>query len=291
VKPLYLIDASIYIFRAYFSLPATLVDANGQPANAAYGFADFLARFLDETGATHLAVAFDESLTTSFRNEIYAPYKANRPPAPPELKAQIETCQALSQALGLPTFVSSRYEADDLIGTIASRLRPYDFSMRFVSADKDLSQLIEDGDLWWDFGRNERLDAGGVRERLGVAPAQVVDLIALAGDKVDNIPGVTGIGAKTAVQLLKHFASLDGIYDHLGEIRRLKLRRPQAVSAALEEGREKAYLSQRLARIATDAPIDGSEESLRRQPADRYELAVLCDQLNFGTGLRQRLGL
>ena len=121
---LVLVDASIYIFRAWFALPSSMVDAEGNPNNAVYGFADFLARLLWESRAQHVAVAFDESLTTSFRNEIYPPYKANRELPPAELAAQLSACRDLADALGLATFASDRYEADDLIGTLAAKLRP-----------------------------------------------------------------------------------------------------------------------------------------------------------------------
>lgn len=289
MRPLYLIDASVYVFRAYFSLPATLLDLDGAPANAAYGFADFLARLLKETRAAHIAIAFDESLTTSFRNEIYPPYKANRELPPPDLEAQLESCQELAGALGLPTFVSKRYEADDLIGTIAARMRPKGFSAVFVSTDKDLLQLLQDGDVWWNFARDERVDAGGVKDRFGVAPSQIVDLIALAGDKVDNIPGVRGVGLKTAAALLNHFGSLDAVYEKLAQIGALPLRGAKSVQAALAKGREQAYLSQRLARIALDAPVKAGPKALARKPIDRAWLAELCDRLQFGEAMRNRL--
>lgn len=291
MKPLYLIDASVYVFRAYFSLPTTMVDLDGLPANAVYGFADFLARLLDTTEAEHIGVAFDESLTTSFRNELYPPYKANRELAPPELKAQLEGCQELASALGLATFASSRYEADDLIGTLAARMRPKGFSAVFVSTDKDLMQLLQDGDVWWNFARDERLGANGVQARFGVGPSQIVDLIALAGDKVDNIPGVPGVGLKTAAALLKHFGSLDAVYAGLEEIGALPLRGAKSVQAALEKAKDQAYLSQRLARIALDVPVNLGPEALARQPIDRPWLVELCDRLQFGEAIRSRLAI
>lgn len=289
MKPLYLIDASVYVFRAYFSLPITLVDLDGSPANAVYGFADFLARLLDATEAEHIGVAFDESLTTSFRNELYPAYKANRELAPPELKAQLEGCQELASALGLATFVSKRYEADDLIGTLAARMRPQGFSAVFVSTDKDLMQLLQDGDVWWNFARDERLGADGVQERFGVGPTQIVDLIALAGDKVDNIPGVPSVGLKTAAALLNHFGSLDAVYAGLEGVSTLPLRGAKSIQAALEKAKDQAYLSQRLARIALDAPVKVGPEALARQPADRAWLVELCDRLQFGEAIRTRL--
>lgn len=289
MKPLYLIDASVYVFRAYFSLPITLVDLDGFPANAVYGFADFLARLLDATKAEHIGVAFDESLTTSFRNEIYPAYKANRELPPPELEAQLESCQELASALGLPTFASKRYEADDLIGTLAARMRPIGFSAVFVSTDKDLMQLLQDGDTWWNFARDERLGAEDVKDRFGVGPGQIVDLIALAGDKVDNIPGVPGVGLKTAAALLNQFGSLDAVYAGLEKVSALPFRGAKSVQTALEKARDQAYLSQRLARIALDAPVELGSEALARQPIDRAWLVELCDRLQFGEAIRSRL--
>ncbi|MFQ6024791.1 MAG: 5'-3' exonuclease H3TH domain-containing protein [Acidiferrobacterales bacterium] len=289
MKKLYLIDASIYIFRAYFSLPDSFVDTNGRPSNAVYGFADFLARLLAQTQPRHIAVTFDESLSTSFRNDMYPPYKANRDLPPPELEAQLKACQDLSEALGLATYVSERYEADDLIGTIANAMRPHDFSMVVISGDKDLTQLIADKDIWWDFTRDRQLNTDGIKQRFGVAPHQIVDLIALMGDKVDNIPGVAGIGPKTAVQLLNHYGSLDAIYAGLEQLPVLNLRRAAKVYEWLKGSKEHAYLSQRLARIAIDAPITCRRELLARHPVDQSALTALCEELNFGDRMRERL--
>jgi DNA polymerase-1 len=291
MQPLYLIDASIYIFRAYFSIPEHLTDVDGNPVNAVYGFAGFLAALLEKTRAAHIGVAFDESLTTSFRNDIYPPYKANRALPPPELESQLAACQELAQAMGLETFVSARYEADDLIGTVAHAMREHEYHAVIVSGDKDLTQLIGADDIWWDFTRDRQLGPSGIEQHFGVTPQQIVDLIALTGDSVDNIPGVPGIGPKTAVALLAHFGSLAAIYDRLEEIPRMNLRGAPRVRTLIKENRESAFLSQRLARIATDVPIDCSPQSLARQSVDRAELAELCERLNFGKGLRKRLGL
>lgn len=268
-----------------------MTDANGNLVNAVYGFADFLARLLAQTEAEYVAVTFDESLTTSFRNEIYPAYKENRELPPPELEAQLAACQELCQAMGLASYVSARYEADDLIGTLAHNMRRQGFNIVIVSGDKDLTQLIQDGDIWWDFTRDRRFGPADIKTHFGVMPAQIVDLLALMGDKVDNIPGISGIGQKTAAHLLGHFGSLDAIYERLHEVPHLKMRRAAHVHQALESGKEDAYLSQHLADIAVDAPISFDPERLTRQPADRYRLSVLCDELDFGQGLRERLGL
>ncbi|MDH3672990.1 MAG: exodeoxyribonuclease IX [Gammaproteobacteria bacterium] len=291
MKQLYLVDASIYIFRAYFSLPDTMTDANGNPVNAVYGFADFLARLLAQTDAEYIAVAFDESLTTSFRNDILPAYKENRELPPPELEAQLAACQELSEAMGLASYVSARHEADDLIGTLAYNMRSKGFKMVIVSGDKDLTQLIDDGDIWWDFTRDRRFGPADIKTHFGVMPTQIADLIALMGDKVDNIPGINGIGQKTAVHLLDRFGSLNSIYECLDQVPHLKIRRAAHVHQALKNGKADAYLSQQLADIAVDAPISFDPEQLLRQPADRNRLSALCDELGFGRGMRERLGL
>ena len=220
----YLIDASIYIFRAYYSVPDTLTNNEGQLINALHGFAGFLAEFLEREKPRHIAVAFDESLTTSFRNEIYPDYKANRESPPEELRLQFGFCRKLVQSLGLPDFSSECYEADDLIGTLAQRMREQGFSVVILSADKDLAQLLEEGDMLWDYARHRKHHYEGVSDWLGVSAGQVADWLALAGDSVDNIPGVPGIGAKTAAALLAEFESLQDIYEHIDAVADLKIR-------------------------------------------------------------------
>lgn len=286
---LQLIDASIYIFRAYFSLPESMVDADGHPNNAVYGFADFLGRFLRESRATHVAVAFDESLTTSFRNEIYPPYKANRELPPEELAAQLAACRELADALGLATYASDRYEADDLIGTLAAKLRPRGFQMNYVTGDKDLAQLLQGSDRLWDYARGERLNGKGIRERLGVSPRQVVDWLALAGDAVDNVPGVPGIGRKTAALLLDEFRDLDRLYQRLHRLPDSGLRGAKRLQDLLDEHREQAYLSRELVRIATNAPMRVSEASVRRKKPRKKHLDRFFDRMAFGQGLRSRI--
>ena len=154
----YLVDSSIYVFRAWFTLPDTLRNNNGDPVNAVYGFTDFVAGFLEQTKPKHLSFAFDQSLTSSFRNEIYPEYKANREPAPEELKQQFGLCRRFIEALGFPLLSSDRYEADDLLGTAATRARADGYKVTILSSDKDLAQLIEENDTLWDFAKNRRFN-------------------------------------------------------------------------------------------------------------------------------------
>ncbi len=286
---LVLVDASIYIFRAWFSLPASMVDAEGNPNNAVYGFGDFLARLLRESRTEHIALAFDESLTTSFRNEIYPAYKGNRELPPPELAAQLAACRELGNAMGLATYSSGRYEADDLIGTLAAKLRPKGFRMDYVTGDKDLAQLLEGGDRLWDFARGERLNARGIRDRLGVGPRQVVDWLALAGDPVDNVPGVPGIGRKTAATLLQEYRDIDRLYARLHRLPVSGIRGARRLQDLLDRHREQAYLSRELVRIARDAPLRVSEAAVRRRPARKRILDRFFERMNFGAGLRTRI--
>ncbi len=203
--PVHLIDASIYIFRAWFSIPDGFLDPAGRPTNAVYGFARFLCEFLEQTGSRHVAVAFDESLSQSHRNRIYPAYKANREPTPPDLERQFAWCKDLARSVGLPIYADRVYEADDLIATLAAQQRARGHPVRVITGDKDLAQLVGADDWWWDFARGRRLDAAGVFGHFGVRPEQIADFLALTGDAADNIPGVPGIGPKTAIALPDHW--------------------------------------------------------------------------------------
>src|SRR5210317_1398180 len=154
LQPVYLVDASIYIFRSWFSISDEFSNASGEPTNAVYGFTGFLCSLLEQTQAEHIGVAFDESLTTSYRNEIYPQYKANRDPAPIELKRQFGWAREMAESMGLSCFADQRYEADDLIGTLAEFWRDRGHPVCIITSDKDLTQLVTKSDTWWDFSRN-----------------------------------------------------------------------------------------------------------------------------------------
>ena len=276
MPPLFLIDASIYIFRAWFSVADSLRDEAGQPANAVYGYGRFLLDVLDGSRPSHALAAFDESLTSCFRNDFYPAYKANRPEAPADLKRQIQICQALTRALGVPALSSDRYEADDLIGSAARHFRRQGFAMRFLTADKDYAQLLEPGDRIWDAGGRRNLDCDGVLEVMGVRPDQVVDLLALAGDSVDNIPGVPGVGPRTATVLLRELGCLDGIYAQLHRVPSLPLRGAARAARLLEAHRQQAYLSRRLATIHCQVPVDWDNQPVRLTAPAPEMLDALC---------------
>lgn len=285
---IHLIDASPYIFRAHFSMPSSLVDPEGRAAGATYGFASFLLKLLAQEEPSHLAVAFDGSLTASFRNEIYPEYKAKREVPPPELLAQLENCRRVAQCLGMATFIDDRFEADDLIGTLAALMLEAGQRSVIVTSDKDLAQLVSGSITLLDFARETRYSIPDVEEKFGVHPAQIIDLLALAGDAVDNIPGVRGIGNKTAVSLLRTFNDLDAIYERLDEVEQLPIRGAASVRAKLESGREMAYLSRELATVHRHVPLEASFGDLAYRGADRECVETLFEELGFER-IRQRI--
>ncbi len=289
-KTVYLIDASIYIFRAWFSVPDSMRGDSGQPVNAVYGFCRFLTEFVERSEATHVGVAFDESLTTSFRNELYPAYKMNRELPPAELEAQFALCRRVAEAAGLHCVAHDRYEADDLIATLAAAMRDQGFRVVIVSRDKDLTQLLRDKDFWWDFASNQTLDSVKVEEKFGVPPTAIQDYLGLCGDAVDNIPGVSGVGPKTASALLQEFGSVENLYENLSQVAGLKIRGAKTLGAKLRAGREQAILSKQLATVAYDAPIETNAETLRRRAAERSSFQQIGQILgNRGDGLFERL--
>jgi DNA polymerase-1 len=285
---LYLVDASLYVFRAWHSMPDEFRDSDGWPTNAVHGFARFLLELLERERPTHIAIAFDEALDSCFRNALYPAYKANRDPAPDELRRQFAQCKSLCLALGLAVLSHREYEADDLIGSALHMARSLGHRGVIVSADKDLSQLLVDLDEQWDFARGQRWAASGVKARHGVHAHQIADYLALCGDAVDNIPGVPGIGAKTAVVLLAHFGSLDVLLARIEEVQYLRFRGAAQAANKLRTHREQALLCRQLSTIALDAPLDGARDFTRLQ-ADAGVLATLCHSLGFGPLTRRRL--
>ncbi len=283
----FLIDASIFVFRSYYSMSDEFVDAQGESVNAVYGFGRFLSRFLKQTQAKYIACAFDESLTTSFRNEIYPPYKANREPAPEDLKRQFKACKQLAQQLGVATFGDDHYEADDLIGTLHNRYAQQGMNVCVVSADKDLAQLVRPNDWWWDYGKGKPLGYQALTEKFGVRPDQIVDFLALAGDSVDNIPGVKGVGPKTAVQLLQHFGDLDNIIKRSHEIAFLSFRGAKSCALKIKQQADMALLSKKLTQIVLDAPMT-HDDIIKKQGA-LWALQNYFDEMNFGPLMRRQL--
>lgn len=288
LPPVYLVDASVYIFRSWFSMPDDFVNDAGEPTNAVYGFSGFLCNLLEQTASQHVAVAFDVSLSSSFRNEIYPEYKANRDPAPEELKRQFAWARSVAEAMGLPCYADPRYEADDLIGTLAIYWRDRGHPVYVVTADKDLAQLVGENDYWWDFSRNRKLNARQLKEKFGVKPEQMADFLALTGDSVDNIPGIPGVGPKSAAALLGHFGDLDSVYKRIDEVPWLSIRGAKSLHRKLLDHREAAELARRLTVIDTSVESVLAAPDLTRAETDTVELNNLFDQLSFGGMLRQR---
>jgi DNA polymerase-1 len=286
----YYIDASYFIFRAYHSMPPDMVDADGNATHALYGFARFLSDLLEQVRPERIGVAFDLSLRNviSYRNGIYPAYKANRESPPADLERQFALCREFCRHMGVAEYASAEYEADDIIGTLAARSRAAGLCNVLVTRDKDLSQLIRDGDVFWDYSGNARYHYHDIGARFGAVPELIADFLALTGDTVDNIPGVPGVGKKTATELFRIFGSLDELYENLHRIPLLKLRGASAVAAKLLEHKEAAYLARRLTGIVCDMPLDASLDDLKRRPHDSGKLGFFFDQHGFGNILRQQ---
>jgi len=283
----FLIDSSVFVFRSYYSMSTDLVDIHGNTNHAVYGFARFLIRFIKQTKAQYIGAAFDEALTTSFRNEIYPLYKANRDPAPEDLKLQFKQCQKLTRLLGISVFADNSYEADDLIGTLHHTYAERGYNICVVSADKDLAQLVRQSDWWWDYGKSKPLGFKALTAKFGVRPDQICDFLALAGDQVDNIPGVKGIGTKTAQVLLNHFNDLDSILARYKEIEFLSMRGAKSCQLKIKNHSEDAKLSKQLSQIVIDAPLENDD--IIKSKASTEPLISFIEEMNFGPMLRREL--
>jgi 5'-3' exonuclease len=244
-------------------------------------------KILEDTDADCLAVIFDAARVT-FRNDIYPDYKANREPAPEELKRQFGQCRRFVSALGLMNCADPLYEADDLIGTLVEHGRRNGRPSTIVSRDKDLTQLLTKDDIFWDFAGKGKLGYDHILEVFGVRPEQIADFLALAGDSVDNIPGVPGVGKKTAAALLAHFGTLEDVYTNLDRIHEVAVRGAKTLGAKLATHRDAAMLARQLTGIACDVPIDDPEIQLRRSMPDLGAINALFDEANIGTALRRQ---
>jgi 5'-3' exonuclease len=286
----HLIDASPYLFRAFFALPDSIRAPDGGPVNAVFGFVGFLNRYLAEERPTHLAALFDRSLTTSFRNELHAGYKAGRELPPPELERQQQSCRDVARAIGIACFDDARYEADDLIATLHARLRADGHRVVVVTSDKDLGALVDDGTVLFDFAKGLRYGPAEIAEKFGVRPDQIADYLGLAGDPVDDIPGVRGVGKKSAAALLDAFGTLDALYARLEErgkeaLDALGLRGARGLARKLLAGRDDALLSRELATLARDAPVAATLADLERHPPARAEAEPVFAELGLAGSL------
>ena len=272
-RHLCLVDGSGFLFRAFHALPV-LTRPDGTPVNAVLGFTNMLLKLLDDLQATHVAVIFD-SARESFRNEIFPEYKANRPDPPDELIPQFPLVRDATRAFNVPCLERPGFEADDLIATYARRARAEGFDVMIVSSDKDLMQLVSDRVSMFDALKNRRIGPAEVKEKFGVGPERVVDVQALAGDSTDNVPGVPGIGVKTAAQLIQTYGDLDSLLARASEIKQPKRRQ------SLIDFAGQARLSRKLVRLRDDVPTDVTVPELRRQEPDPAQLLAFLEEQGF----------
>lgn len=276
---LYVVDFSGYVFRAYHAIPQ-LTNSKGMPTNAIYGVTAMMQKLVDVQKPALLAVALD-SKTKSFRHEMYAEYKATRPPTPPDLKKQVERLREVIEAYAIPVFQQDGVEADDLIASVTKKARRMGLSVVIVSADKDLLQLVGDGVVMFDSMRDKVFGVDETREKMLVAPNQVRDLLALMGDSSDNVPGVPSVGPKTAAQLLNDYGTLEGVYANIDAIKK------KGLHDKLVAHKEDALLSQRLVTLRDDMEVEIDVSKLEYGGADRARLRALFTEFEFNRLLAQ----
>ncbi|MCG7577850.1 MULTISPECIES: DNA polymerase I [unclassified Halomonas] len=286
--PIVLVDGSSYLYRAFHALPP-LTTSNGQPTGAVKGVLNMLKRLMKDYPDSPMAVVFDAPGKT-FRDELYSDYKAHRPPMPDDLRSQIEPLHACVKALGLPLLCIEGVEADDVIGTLAHHATQAGRDAVISTGDKDMAQLVNGHITLVNTMKEETLDEAGVEEKFGLPPALIIDFLALMGDKVDNIPGVPGVGEKTAIGLLQGMGGgLDTIYGDLERVTTLGFRGAKTLPKKLEEHREQAFLSYQLATIKTDCDLPVGLDDLDIAHPDREALVELYKQMEFKQWLAELL--
>lgn len=283
-RPSLLVDASIYIFQYYFSLPDNWFSEDDFPTGAVYGYTTFLLRLLEAEKPRRIAACYDESLGTCFRNKIYPDYKVSRAYPDEALSFQLAACREVGELLGIASFASPEYEADDLLGTLAKRLRRNEAPIAILTRDKDLGQLLcRPQDYLWDYSKDERFHASCIKRKFGVEPSQLVDYLALVGDSIDDIPGVPGCGAKTAQALLHHHHCIDTIFERLHLLQDLPLRGAKGLADKLLAHQEQIGIARRLALIVDHVPIAFKVADLHWSPGliALEDLAAFCERMGF----------
>lgn len=283
--PLVLVDGSSYLYRAYHALPP-LTNSKGQPTGAVKGVINMLRRMDKDFPGSTVVVIFDAKGKT-FRDDIYPEYKAHRPPMPDDLRSQIQPIHDIIRAMGLPLLIIDGVEADDVIGTLAHQATQQGVDVVVSTGDKDMAQLVTEHVTLVNTMTDTKMDIAGVKDKFGIPPELIIDYLALMGDKVDNIPGVPGVGEKTALAMLQGAGGLDAIYGNLEAIRELGFRGAKKMPEKLEEHRDSAYLSYELATIKTDVALDQGPADLAEEPADREQLLSLFRDLEFKTWVRE----
>ena len=286
-NPLILIDGSSYLYRAYHAAP-NFTNSDGEPTGAVYGVVNMLRSMLRQFSTEHIAVIFDAKGKT-FRDDMYPEYKANRPPMPDDLRGQIEPLHAVIKAMGLPLISISGVEADDVIGTLASQASKAGMPVLISTGDKDMAQLVDENVTLINTMTDVVMDPAGVVEKFGIGPELIIDYLALMGDKVDNIPGVPGVGEKTAKALLTGIGGLDALYDNLADIPALGFRGSKTMPKKLEDNKEAAYMSYQLATIKLDVELDMAPHELVKTTPDTDELTKLFGKLQFRRWLSEML--
>jgi len=277
-KAVYVVDAMNYIFRAYHALPDNITSPSGMLTNAVLGYLRTLLRIIKERKPEYMAAAFEGE--GSFRSAMFSAYKATRKRTPDDLEAQFDYCRRITEAIGVACLEANDYEADDVIGTITMRMVAVGHPVVIVTGDKDMSQLVADNIQIYDMAKENWLNESGVREKFGVAPSQIPDLLALHGDSVDNIPGVPGVGQKTA----RHILSVCKNVEDLATIDfsdRISFRGRDEVLRRIRDNMEAVRISRRLATICCEVPMKISPEILRYRRGDRGQLKALCAELGF----------
>ncbi|MBN2284780.1 MAG: DNA polymerase I [Deltaproteobacteria bacterium] len=275
---LYLIDGSNYLYRAFYAI-RELSNSKGFPTNALFVFTNMLMKLLRDYDPEYLAVVFD-SRGPTFRHEMYEDYKANRKAMPDELSMQVPRVKEIIQAFSLPVIEEEGLEADDIIGALSRTYREKGYKVVIISGDKDMMQLVSDDVLMVDTMKDKTYDVAAVNERFGVGPDKVIDILGLAGDTSDNVPGVPGVGEKTALALIETYGSLEGVLEHTGSIKKAKLREN------LETYAKQARMSRELVTIRTDAHIERDEKELYRGEPDRETLRKLFKEFEFMSFLK-----
>lgn len=278
-NPLILVDGSSYLYRAYHAFPP-LTNSSGEPTGAMYGVLNMLRSLLLQYRPSHVAVVFDAKGKT-FRDELFAEYKSHRPPMPDDLRAQIEPLHQMVKAMGLPLLVVSGVEADDVIGTLAQEAEKAGHAVLISTGDKDMAQLVTPNITLINTMNNAILGPQEVCDKYGVPPELIIDFLALMGDSSDNIPGVPGVGEKTAQALLQGLGGLDALFSNLDKISTLTFRGAKTMSAKLEQNKDVAYLSYKLATIKTDVELDVTCDELTVSQPDDEQLHQLFSRYEF----------
>ncbi|HDL6013420.1 TPA: DNA polymerase I [Mannheimia haemolytica] len=284
-NPLVLVDGSSYLYRAFHAFPP-LTNRLGEPTGAMYGVLNMLKSLISQVNPSHIAVVFDAKGKT-FRDELFKQYKSHRPPMPDDLRPQIEPLHRIIKALGIPLISIEGVEADDVIGTLAVQAAKDGKDVLISTGDKDMAQLVNDHIMLINTMNNTLLDREGVIEKYGIPPELIIDFLALMGDSADNIPGVKGVGEKTALALLQGIGSLEQIYANLDQIATLSFRGAKNFAPKLEAEKANADLSYLLATIKTDVELDVTHDQLLTQPQDRAELAQLFEHYEFKRWLNE----